>query len=88
MAVIKSEIMLDHISLMDKYRSDITMLTDSNVEDELKLKIVQTLNENFEVKIILIIDYNFAFVLCNNIIKFNFPKLNFRIIQLKLNHRK
>lgn len=50
MAVIKSEIMLDHANFMDKYRSDITMLTDSNVEDELKLKIVQTLNENFEVK--------------------------------------
>lgn len=50
MAVIKSEIMLEHATLMDKYRSDITMLTDSNVEDELKLKIVQTLNENFEVK--------------------------------------
>ncbi|XP_025424212.1 transformation/transcription domain-associated protein [Sipha flava] len=49
MAVIKSEIMLDHVTFMDKYRSDITMLTDSNVEDELKLKIVQTLNENFEM---------------------------------------
>jgi uncharacterized membrane protein len=53
MAVIKSEIMLDHVTFMDKYRSDITMLTDSNVEDELKLKIVQTLNENFEVKLSL-----------------------------------
>lgn len=49
MATIKSDIMLDHATLMDKYRSDITMLTDPNVEDEQKLKIVQTLNENFEV---------------------------------------
>lgn len=49
MAVVKAEGVLDHTSLMDKYRSDITMLTDPNVEDEQKLKIVQTLNENFEV---------------------------------------
>lgn len=46
---LKSEIMLDHITLMEKYRSDIAMLTDPNVEDEQKLKVVQTLNENFEV---------------------------------------
>lgn len=49
MAVVKAEGVLDPTSLMDKYRSDITMLTDPNVEDEQKLKIVQTLNENFEV---------------------------------------
>jgi len=53
-AVIKMETMLDHESIMDKYRSDITLLTDPNVEDEQKLKIVQTLNENFEVKINLL----------------------------------
>lgn len=51
MATIKSDIMLDHTTLMDKYRLDITMLTDPNVEDEQKLKIVQALNENFEVPI-------------------------------------
>lgn len=50
MATVKSETMLDHTTLMDKYRSDITLLTDPNIEDEQKLKIVQTLNENFEVK--------------------------------------
>lgn len=50
MATVKSETMFDHTTLMDKYRSDITLLTDPNVEDEQKLKIVQTLNENFEVK--------------------------------------
>jgi len=49
-AIIKMETMLDHESIMDKYRLDITLLTDPNVEDEQKLKIVQTLNENFEVK--------------------------------------
>lgn len=49
MATIKSETILDHTALMDKYRSDITLLTDPNVEDEHKLKIVQSLNENFEV---------------------------------------
>lgn len=49
MATIKNETMLDHVTTMEKYRSDITMLTDPNVEDEQKLKIVQTLNENFEV---------------------------------------
>lgn len=50
MAIIKSEVMPDCCTtLMDKYRSDITMLTDPNVEDEQKLKIVQTLNDNFEV---------------------------------------
>lgn len=48
-AVVKTEPMLDHESIMDKYRSDITLLTDPSVEDEQKLKIVQTLNENFEV---------------------------------------
>lgn len=45
----KSDAMTDHIILMEKYRLDITKLTDPNVEDEQKLKIVQTLNENFEV---------------------------------------
>lgn len=50
MTSIKSDVMLDHATLIDRYRSDITMLTDPNVEDEQKLKIVQTLNENFEVK--------------------------------------
>lgn len=50
METIKTEAMLDHVTLMDKYRTDITMLTDPNVEDEQKLKIVQALNENFEVK--------------------------------------
>lgn len=54
-AVIKIEPMLDHESIMDKYRSDITLLTDPNVEDEQKLKIVQALNENFEVKINLLL---------------------------------
>lgn len=49
MASNKSEVMIDHTILMDKYRLDITKLTDPNVEDEHKLKIVQTLNENFEV---------------------------------------
>lgn len=49
MATIKSEVMPEFTTLMDKYRSDITMLTDPNVEDEQKLKIIQTLNENFEV---------------------------------------
>lgn len=49
-AVVKVEPTLDHESTMEKYRSDITLLTDPNVEDEQKLKIVQTLNENFEVK--------------------------------------
>jgi len=70
MAAIKSEIMLDHPTIMDKYRSDITMLTDPNVEDEQKLKIVQTLNENFEVKVnhnytvnIIIIDFLYS---CSN----------------------
>lgn len=53
MATIKSEVMLDFSTMMDKYRSDITMLTDPNIEDEQKLKIIQTLNENFEVKLIL-----------------------------------
>jgi len=53
-AVVKNEPMLDHESIMDKYRSDITLLTDPSVEDEQKLKIVQTLNENFEVGIKLI----------------------------------
>lgn len=54
-AVVKIEPILDHESTMDKYRSDITLLTDPNVEDEQKLKIVQTLNENFEVKINLLL---------------------------------
>lgn len=49
MASNKSEAMTDHTILMEKYRLDITKLTDPNVEDEHKLKIVQTLNENFEV---------------------------------------
>jgi len=49
MDTFKSEAPLEHSTLMDNYRSDITMLTDPNVEDEKKLKIVQTLNENFEV---------------------------------------
>lgn len=59
MTTFKSEAMFDHTALMDKYRSDITMLTDPNVEDEQKLKIVQTLNENFEVKKI-VIDIHFS----------------------------
>lgn len=54
MASIKSEAMLEHSTIIDRYRSDITMLTDPNVEDEQKLKIVQTLNENFEVKLYLV----------------------------------
>lgn len=49
MASINCEAILDQVTMMEKYRSDITMLTDPNVEDEQKLKIVQTLNENFEV---------------------------------------
>jgi len=50
MASVKSEAVLDHATLIDRYRWEITMLTGPNVEDEQKLKIVQTLNENFEVK--------------------------------------
>ncbi|XP_050062544.1 transformation/transcription domain-associated protein-like [Aphis gossypii] len=49
MAAVQTEMILDHESIMDKYRSDITLLTDPNVEDEQKLEIVQTLNENFEI---------------------------------------
>jgi len=55
MVAVKMEMKLDHESIMDKYRSDITLLTDPNVEDEQKLKIVRTLNENFEVKINLLL---------------------------------
>jgi len=55
MATVNFEPMLDHESTMKKYRSDITLLTDPNVEDEQKLEIVQTLNENFEVKINLLL---------------------------------
>lgn len=67
MATVKSETMLDHTTLMDKYRSDITLLTDPNVEDEQKLKIVQTLNENFEVKsnsCIVIYEVWFFYIIC------------------------
>lgn len=66
MATVKNETMLDHTTLMDKYRSDITLLTDPNVEDEQKLKIVQTLNENFEVKsnsCIVISEFYVSFIL-------------------------
>jgi len=54
MAAVETEMILDHESIMDKYRSDIILLTDPNVEDEQKLEIVRTLNENFEVKINLL----------------------------------
>lgn len=49
MASNNCEAILDQVTTMEKYRSDITMLTDPNVEDEQKLKIVHTLNDNFEV---------------------------------------
>lgn len=63
----KSEVMLEHSTLMEKYRSDITMLTDPNVEDEQKLKIVQTLNENFEVKRNYFLSYKKRFIFYSKI---------------------